>query len=61
MYIQLTAENVEGAVESLSAAIGNSEGNEAEQNGEVLGSVADYFAQLTDFFTKPNVTITNTV
>jgi hypothetical protein len=59
--IQLTAENVEGAVESLSAAIGKSENNEAGQNDEVLGNVADYFTQLEDFLTKPNANITNTV
>ena len=59
--IQLTAENVEGAVQSLSDTIVKSENNEAEQNDEVLSSVADYFTQLKVFLTQPNATITNTV
>ena len=58
---QLTAENVEGAVQSLSDTIGKSENNETEQNDEVLNSVADYFTQLKIFLTQPNATITNTV
>ena len=59
--IQLTAENVEGAVEELSDTIAESENNEAEQNNEVLGRVAEYFDQLTNFLTQPNVTVTSTV
>ena len=46
---------------SLSNVIGQSEGNEADQNDEVLGSVADYFNQLANYVTKPNAIITNEV
>lgn len=48
-------------MEELSDTIAESENNEAEQNNEVLGRVAEYFVQLTNFLSQPNVTVTSTV
>ena len=60
MY-QLTTENVEDAVSSLSNTLEQSEDDEDEQNDQVLGTVANYFDQLANFATKPDAAITNTV
>ena len=49
------------AVSMLSQVIEPSENSEADQNSEVLGTVADYFMGLATFVNDSNVNITATV
>ena len=37
------------------------EGNEVEQNGAVLSTVADYLTDVATFVNDPNITINSTV
>lgn len=45
----------------LSQAIGGTENATVEQNGGVLGSVANYFGELAVFVNNSNITINVTV
>ena len=49
------------AVSMLSQVIEQSEDDETDQNGEVLGTVADYFMELAAFVNDSNVNISATV
>ena len=59
--IQLTTDTVEAAVASLAQVVEQTEGNEVEQNGAVLRTVADYLTDVATFVNNTNVTINATV
>lgn len=46
---------------SLAQSVERTEGQEVEQNGAVLSTVADYLTDVATFVNNPNVTINSTV
>ena len=61
VHVQLTADTYEMAVSMLSQVIETSENSQADQNSEVLSTVANYFTEVATFVNSSMVTINNTV
>lgn len=61
IHLQLTTDTVEAAVASLAQAVEQTEGNEVEQNGAVLRTVADYLTDVATFVNNTNITIDSAV